>query len=231
MARPKQSIAEQLAAAELAINVSLSNTEIQALLAGGGYTVEKLEEGRGLYQTCLDALHAQKNAIGAQQEATQKVKDIWEEAHEAYQALLGVVRLKFDEAQQARLGAIGATPKSTAGFLTAAGTLFENARLDDFRTVLAGAGYDTRELKSEHAKIGALALANQQQEEAKGAAQQATQELEQAMKKLNAWMKDFRGMAKIKMRGKKQLLEKIGILARTTPTKAQRAARAKKKQG
>ena len=89
MARPKQSIAEQLAAAELAINVSLSNTEIQALLAGGGYTVEKLEEGRGLYQTCLDALHAQKNAIGAQQEATQKVKDIWEEAHEAYQALLG----------------------------------------------------------------------------------------------------------------------------------------------
>jgi len=230
MARPKQSIAEQLTAAQLAINVSLSNTEIQTLIAEVGYDAEKLEEGRSLHERAVDALRAQKDAIGAQQVATEEVNTLWKEAQDVYKALLGVVRIKFDKAQQARLGIGGATPRSIAAFLVAADTLFENAKLDDFRAVLAKAGYDTDKLNSEHDKIKQLALANQHQEEAKGAAQQATQKLNQIMESLNGWMKDFRGMVKIKLRTNKQLLEKLGILARTTPTKAQRAARAKTKQ-
>ena len=65
MAHPRQSIAEQLAAAELAISVSLSNAEIQTLVGEAGYTAEKLQAARVLYQKALDAWHAQKDASGA----------------------------------------------------------------------------------------------------------------------------------------------------------------------
>ncbi len=46
---------------------------------------------------------------------------------------------------------------------------------------------------------------------------------------MNEWVAQYIKIARVALRGKKQLLEKLGVAARATPTKAQRAARAKKK--
>ena len=62
---------------------------------------------------------------------------------------------------------------------------------------------------------------------AKGASQQASQEQEAALKAMNDWVAQYLKFAKVALRGKKQLLEKIGVTARTTKTAAQRAAPAK----
>ena len=59
------------------------------------------------------------------------------------------------------------------------------------------------------------------------AAQQATREQDAAMQALNDWAGQYRKIAKVALRGKKQLLEKIGIAARTSKTPAQRASAAK----
>ncbi len=55
-------------------------------------------------------------------------------------------------------------------------------------------------------------------------AQQATQEQEAALAKMNDWVAQYLKIAKVALRGKKQLLEKIGVIARTSKTAAQRAA-------
>src|SRR5687768_12583316 len=50
MTHPNTTIAEQLNAAELAIRSSLADAEIRQLVAGCGYTIEKLGEGRLLFE-------------------------------------------------------------------------------------------------------------------------------------------------------------------------------------
>ncbi len=63
-----------------------------------------------------------------------------------------------------------------------------------------------------------------QQESLKGAAQQATRDQDTAIKAMNAWLAQYIKIAKVALRDKKQLLEKIGVTARTTKTAAQRNA-------
>ena len=221
--RPHHTIAQQLNAGQLAIRNSLSDPEIQSLVAQFGYPAEKLNEGKALYDCALSAVNAEKADAGAQQESSRILTQAEKSARDAYQALAKVARAVFlkDKAQLSALGLTGSTPKDTAGFLAAAYTLFDNART---LPTLADYGYNSVKLQSERAKIAAYDTANQQQEAAKGAAQQATREQDAALQALNDWTAQYLKIAKVALSGKPQLLEKLGVLARTSKTAAQRAA-------
>jgi hypothetical protein len=219
--RPKQSTAQQLNAAQLAITNSLADPEIKAAVAQYGYTTAKLNAGKALYDTALAAVNAQKSGKGDQKTATADLKAAEKDARDAYQAAAKVARATLSGADLATLGLAGKVPRDTAGFIQAAYTLFDNAANSE---LLADFGYDEARITAERAKIEAFDTANQAQEMAKGAAQQATQEQEAALAKMNEWVAQYLKIAKVALRGKKQLLEKIGVTARTTKTAAQRAA-------
>ena len=97
--RPVHSIAGQLNAGQLAINNSLSDPEIQSLVAQFGYPAEKLNEGKALYDCALSAVNAEKAAAGAQQESTRVLEQAEELARDAYQALAKVSRAVFRQGQ------------------------------------------------------------------------------------------------------------------------------------
>ena len=221
--KPKQTIAQQLNSAQLAISNSLSDPEIQSLVAQFGYPADKLSPGKALYDCALSAVNAEKSAAGTQQESTRLLAQAEKSARDAYQSLAKVARAVFlkDKSQLNALGLNGSTPKDTAGFLAAAYTLFDNART---LPALADYGYDSPKLQSERAKIAAYDTANQQQEAAKGAAQQSTRGQDAALGALNAWTSQYLKIARVALRDKPQLLEKLGVLARTSKTAAQRAA-------
>ena len=126
-----------------------------------------------------------------------------------------------DKAQLNALGLSGSMPKDTAGFIASAYTLFDNARS---LSALADYGYDSVKLQSERLKIAAYDTANQGQEAAKGAAQQSTREQDAALQALNSWISQYLKIAKVALSGKPQLLEKLGVVARTSKTAAQRLA-------
>ena len=65
------------------------------------------------------------------------------------------------------------------------------------------------------------------QEAAKGAAQQATREQDAALHALDAWRAQYIKIARVALRYKPQLLEKIGVAARTAKTPALRVGRKK----
>ena len=65
--RPVRSIAGQLNSAQLAISNSLSDPEIQSLVAQFGYPAEKLNEGKALYDAALAAVDAEKAQAGGRQ--------------------------------------------------------------------------------------------------------------------------------------------------------------------
>jgi len=213
--------AQQLNTAQLAIANSLADPEIKAAVAQFGYTTAKLNAGKKLYDVALAAVNAQKSGRGSQKTATADLKAAEKAARDAYQAAAQVARATLDKDGLATLGLTGKEPRNTAGFIQAGYTLFDNAAdsglLSDF-------GYDETRLAEERAKIEAFDQANQAQEMAKGAAQQATQDQDAALTKMNEWVAQYVKIAKVALRGKKQSLEKIGVTARTTKTTAQRAA-------
>jgi predicted pyridoxine 5'-phosphate oxidase superfamily flavin-nucleotide-binding protein len=222
--KPVTTIPQQLNAAQLAIVNSLADPEIKAAVAQYGYTTAKLNAGRALYDKALVAVNAQKSGKGGQKTATADLKAAEKEARDAYQAAAKVARATLDKDGLATLGLTGKEPRDAAGFIQAGYTLFDNA-LDS--GLLADFGYDDVRIKAERGKIAAFDAANQAQEMAKGASQQAAQDQEAALAKMNEWVAQYLKIAKVALRGKKQLLEKIGVTARTSKTAAQRAAPAK----
>lgn len=213
------SIAERLNAAQVAVSNSLADAEIQSLVAAYGYSPAKLNEGQALYEAALAAVAAQKSAAGGQRQATQELAEAEKSARDAYQSLAKVARAIFkdDKARLTALGLTGAAPRATAGFLASAASLFDNAA---GAPTLAEYGYDAGRLASEKAKIAAFDLANQRQEAAKGAAQQASREQAAALTSLEAWRAQYIKIARVALRAKRQLLEKIGVPARTTARRA-----------
>jgi len=213
-------VAAQLNAAQLAIANSLADPEIKAAVAQFGYPTAKLNKGKSLYEVALAAVNAQKSGKGAQKDTTAQLKAAQIDARDAYQALAKVARAALSKEEQAKLG-LGKEPRSTAGFIQAGYTLFDNA---GEIAALADFGYDAERIAAERAKIEAYDQANQTQEMAKGSAQQATQDQDAALAAMNDWVAQYVKIAKVALRGKKQLLEKIGVAARTAKTAAQKAA-------
>jgi hypothetical protein len=219
-----RSIADQLNAAQLAIYNSQTDEEIRTLVSGFGYSDAKLADGCDLYEGAQAAVQAQKLAAGAQKDATQVLADAKTAAADAYQALAKVARATCDPSQLTALDLNRQMPRDTAGFLAAAYTLFDNAAK---LGTLSGFGYAAEKLTAERGRITVYDEANRKQEAAKGAAQQATREQEAALQALNEWVAQYLKIAKVALREKPQLLEKLGITARTSLTAAQRLARQK----
>jgi len=228
MSKPKTTIAEQLNAAQLAINNSLADEEILELVSGFGYSGEALSAGCELYERALEAVNRQRLAAGTQQKATQALLEAQKVAADAYQALAKVARAVCDPSQLTALGLSGKTRRDTAGFLAGAYTLFTNAAS---LGSLSGFGYNAGKLTAERGKITTYDEANLRQEAAKGAAQQATREQEAALEALNQWTMQYLKIAKVALRENPQYLEKLGVIARTSKTASQRAARLKKEGG
>ncbi len=231
--RSKSSISEQLNAAQVAVTNTLADAEIQGLVTQFGYPPEKLTEGKALYDAALSAVNAGIAAAGSQFQATSTLRTAEIAARDAYQSLAKVARAVFinDSARLAQLGLSGTMPRSTAGFLSAAYAIFDNANnVPEIKSALESFGYTEEKLGQERLKINAYDSANQLQEASKGAAQQATRDQDTAIKAMNAWLAQYIKIAKVALRDKKQLLEKIGVTARTTKTAAQRNASKKKAQ-
>lgn len=226
MSRAKRSIADRLNAAQVAIQNTLADAEIQAAVAAYGYSLEKVKAGKSVYDQAVAVVNAQISAVGAQQEATASVETAKKAAYVAYQSLAKVARAVFvqDKAKLSRLGLTGAMPKATAGFLTAAYALFDNAMTPELQSLLANYGYDEARLQGERALIAAYDAANRQQEQAKGTAQQATRDQDAALKALDLWYNQYIKIARVALRDKKELLEKLGIRSLSVKTAAQRGA-------
>jgi hypothetical protein len=223
MTRPKFTIADQLADAQKAINNAQADPEIKALLAAYGYNDQKLAEGSQLAAAVEAAIIARTNALGAQAAASKTFADAQAQAFKAYQTLSKVARAAAAPATLTGLGLDGPMPRNASEFQKAALKLFNG----DSLAALAEYGYDEGRLTAERAKISAFQAASERQDAVKGAIQQANVEQATALTALNKWTAQYIKIARVALSGT-QLSEKLGVTARTSPTAAQRAARAKK---
>jgi len=223
----RNTIAEQLKIASIRIDNSLANNDVKTEVAKKGYTEEKLLEGKEIIKKADAAVKVRISLDGAAQDATAVEKQRKNNAHNAYQGFAKIARAKYKPGspELVTLGLVGAERVSTAEFIKAGYVLFDNAKSDAaIAAAVATNGYTAEVLTAERAKIEAYEKANKDQTSAIGDAQNATEEQTKALKAMNDWISEFTKIARVALNGKKKLLEKIGIKARTTKTKAQRGA-------
>jgi len=91
----RTTVARQMGATSLAINNTLGDKEIYALVAAYGYTNAKLDEGRQIHALAADAVTAQSIAAGAYRQATEQVRAAEQRARASYQALAQLARAVF----------------------------------------------------------------------------------------------------------------------------------------
>jgi hypothetical protein len=227
---PRTSIARQLSAASLAINNTLGDAEILGLVAAFGYNTTRMSEGQRIYLAAASAVNGQTVAAGAQRQATLNLRSAEQRARASYQALAQLSRAVFmrNPATLAMLGLVGTTPSASPEFLRAANTLFDTAmRIREISATLASYGYDDAKLRREHEVIVAFSRACEAQVAAIGAAQQATRDRKAALKAQADWLAQYLKIARIALRDKPQLYEKLGGVARSARTAAQRQATSK----
>lgn len=213
-----ESIDSFLNRAQVALDNAANTPKIQEYLLEYGYTPAKIQAGRKLYETAWALQQQQRKEYGEQIEATDTLRQIRETVNNNYMRCLKIARIAFQNnpGVATELDLNGDRKRSFSGWLSQIQQFYTNALTNS--TILQGLGeYGITEaiLKQYQQEVNAVEAANLQQEKEKGDAQNATQQRDKAIDELNQWLSDFIAIARIALEAEPQLLESLGILARS----------------
>lgn len=215
MAKSKQSLAERLLAAQVAIDNALSDSEVKTLLAEFGYDDTRLNAGKTLLDTANQLQQTQQKEYGDQFEATGALKDVWEKADKDYMRFVKIARiaLKSEHALYQKLALNGTRKNTLSGWIGEAKQFYLNALADTaVLAKMAAFGMSQAKLEAGKALLEQTEAAHAAREKEKGEAQQATLERDKAMDQLEEWLSDFIAIARIALEEKPQLLEQLGVV-------------------
>ena len=212
--KKKRSIEDRTLAAQVAIDNSLNIPGISKELEVYGYNKNKLEQGRSLHDQAVKVITKQKAEYGDQFEATEDLAYAWELSEAAYMRSIKVSRVAFkkDRKANAALKLTGDRKETLSGFINQTTLFYDNLLADP--QLLQGMktfGYTKAKLTEEKKLVDKVVALNAKQEKEKGEAQATTKRRERVMDRLDAWMSDFRVIARVALEDKPQWLEKLGI--------------------
>jgi hypothetical protein len=214
----KRNIDTLLNSAHIAITNSLANPQIQSYLSEFGYTPDRIQQGRLLYETALAAHQQQQADYGDQKTATITLTQTWDTAKKSYMRYLKVARIAFKDnvGVATRLQLDGDRKKTLSGWLGQANQFYTNLlNAPELLTQLREYGITSDKLAAGQAEVQAVATANLLQKTEKGDAQTATQIKGKAIAALQAWMSDFTAIARLALENDRQLLEGLGIVIKS----------------
>ena len=213
MSKPKQSMAQRLMEAQVAIDNSLNNPTILNAVAAFGYDAARLQAGRALYDEVMGLAAAQEREYGEQYEATAVVNAAWGTADLAYKKALKISRVVFKGNQKARnaLGLSGSRKKTLSGWINQATNFYTNLlNTPDLIAAMTPYSYDQAKLAAEAALVQAVVAANAAQDRERGEAQEATQMRDAKMDELDQWTADYKAIAQVALSDSPQQLEQLG---------------------
>jgi len=200
------------------IENSLQDDRIKQALAAYGYTEEKLNQGKELYQKAEELHHVRKKEYGEQIAATAELDTAWDQTEKQYMKTLKIARVALKDNVKAYESTMlfGDRKRSLSGWLEQARTFYSNLLGDSgFLTALSAYGYTQERLEQETALIDQVIAKHLAQKKETGEAQEATEMRDKALDNLAKWISNFRAVAKVALEDNPQQLEKLGILART----------------
>ena len=219
MSNKNLSIPEEFAFDQLAIDNALSNPTLLNYLAEVGYVEDRLTAGRSLLQRAMDLHRQQGSEYGDQHGATDAKGAAWDAANKAYLTQVKLARMAVkNRGDRDRLKLDGDRKQNFAEWRDQveafyAPTLKEVA----LQTRLLEVNLTLAKLTAAYDLVKAVDAARQSQATERGEAQDATDNRDAALDELRDWMSDYLVAAHVALEDHPQLLEALGILARTTP--------------
>ena len=214
----KKTIDAFLNDARIAIDNALAQPQIQTYLTEYGYTPEKLQQGKALYEAALAAQQKQKREYGEQYSATAALNETWETAKESYIRHIKIARITFknDPGAAAELALNGSRKRTLSAWLLEAKQFYQNILSNQgFLDAIAEYGITPAKLEAAKVEVEAVEAANLAQKKEIGEAQDATKARDAVIEELSTWLSDFVVIARIALEEKPQLIESLGILERS----------------
>ena len=213
---PTPSIEARFALAQIAIGNALADPTLSAALATYGYTAERLRQGDVLRETARAFHQRQKEAYGDLFAAGDALDAARRQVQATYMRHVKLARVAFENDRGAtqKLALAGERKQSLVGQLAQAQQFYASALSDSaILNKLAGFGITQALLEAGQRQVDAVGAGNAARRQRKGAAQDATRMRDDALTALDAWMSDFTKIARVALKGRPQLLEKVGIAA------------------
>ena len=216
MTRSRLSIADRLAQAQLALDNALANREIAAALAAYGYTPERLREGAALLDNVRALSQRQRSEYVDLFAAKDTLQDVRQQAHDNCMRYVSIARVAF-KGQRGTLEALGIAEqrkKRLAPWLAQAQQFYANALADSaIQSRLAAFGITNEMLLAGQRQVDAVSGAASTRGQRRARAKDATRQRDATLAALDAWMADFRKIARVALRDRPGQLEKLGLAA------------------
>ena len=220
----KQTIAEQLNSARLAIEVSQGAPEILAAVLKRGYTPADFTAAHLLYSEAMSAVLAADAAGKDAQRATESFELARSPVEERYAEFARVGRSAFkrDRVTLDVLGLVGARPRAIDQFMLATAKLFNTSKWTPaITTKLRKRGISDSWLSEARGALEEMKLARNQQKSLGGKAQKSTVAQTKALKPMVDWCQEYIEVARVVFKDSPQTLEELGIVVPNGRTRAQ----------
>lgn len=211
--RGSSSISAQLMAAQVALGSLQSDDELREALALYGYSEERIRQGRMLLEAVESAMIEQQIRQGDKLNASDALRMAKRQAHDTYMKHVVIARsaLKSERGSLQKLDLSSQRRATKAGWLMQARQFYTIALTDAaLQARLAEFGISSEKLTEGRRLLEDVDFYTIAQAQTSGAALHATQQRNLALDNLNTWMSAFRVIARVALKGKTRLLEKLG---------------------
>ena len=196
----------------------LTNAQNQAAIAAAleafGYDAAAIQEGLALLNAARGLYDVQIREYGEQHAATQAFENACSQADKAYAAHRNLAKLAFkaDAQRQTNLHLNDRKPKAYAPWYEQARHFYIAVLADtEAQTQLAKFRVTLEALQAAQAQVEQTMTLKSAQEKEKGEAQDATQQRDAAIAALEAWLADFKVVARLALQDQPQLLEALSL--------------------
>jgi hypothetical protein len=214
-----KNVEQQLNLANIAIDNALAEPSISQALDGFGYTLKRLYQGKQLREQARALYQSQKGAYGDVQTANDAYTAALKLARATYMRHLKIARiaLEGERGMRQKLGLAGERKHTQAAQLAQGQQFYANALSDTIILGKLAAFGITKDMLAEgQRQFNVVAQSDAARRLRQGAAGDVTQARDAALLALDAWMRDFKQIARIALRDRPQLLDMLGMDARAT---------------
>jgi hypothetical protein len=191
-----------------------SNPDAAKTLKQVGWSTQDTTQGWNLYQAAYGALTDQREKNSQKLISTDELRKAERELRQLYFQHLKLARMAvpYDRGIYQSLELSGTRKAKRSAWLDQVRSFYDN--IDKIEAQLAPFGVTPEIIAQAQAMIEAVVAARARQFTAKGAAQQARTQREQAYQELDAWMKKFVRTARFAFADTPQQLETFGIVVK-----------------
>lgn len=218
MPKKRLSIEDKMNRARVLINNVIDSETIKNALVEYGYDDNRINEGKTMYDTCQQSIQEKSQLYRQQYSASVKLRKISKDTHSFYMDLFKLAKraVKDTEELSRRLGVEARLGTSNRGWITQARAFYNIAMNDqEILPELAKFNITAEKLQQGSNLLSEVEKLDEIQEKSKGKAQEATSKRNQTLKELWSWVSDLIEVCRIAFKSNPQVLEQLGILARS----------------